>query len=233
MESDLQRHHHNFHNHQNQHQQNQMNSGLTRYHSAPSSYFSSIIDREFSEQFFNRPSSPETERIFARFMTSGGTDDDVSEVEAKEANRQQLPQFMAPVNNEEAAVLQQQSNYVSASQNFYQSPSRQPLPNQGLYSSVEAGSYTMGMDRILPQMKMGVGNNSSLVRHSSLPVGSFSHINAENSTYLLYLPIYCLVLGKYERTEKKRKYLQQVMANFFFFFCFFFSLFYIFIFCFA
>ncbi|KAG2674992.1 hypothetical protein I3760_13G163300 [Carya illinoinensis] len=176
MESDLQRHHH-----QNQHHQNQMNSGLTRYRSAPSSYFSNVIDREFCEQFFNRPSSPETERIFARFMTSGGTDDDASEVVAKEANRQQLPQFMAPVSDEAAGVLQQQNNYVSASQNFYQCPSRQPLPNQGLNSSVEAGSYPMGMDRILPQMKTGVGNNSSLVRHSSLPVGSFSHINVENS----------------------------------------------------
>ncbi|MCI11882.1 transcription factor bHLH122-like, partial [Trifolium medium] len=47
-----------------------MNSGLTRFKSAPSSYFSNIIDKEFYEHLFNRPSSPETERVFARFMNS-------------------------------------------------------------------------------------------------------------------------------------------------------------------
>jgi hypothetical protein len=71
MESDLQQHHHNFNEHQAQHQQNQMNSGLTRYRSAPSSYFSNIIDRELCEQFFSWPMRPETEKIFAQFMSSG------------------------------------------------------------------------------------------------------------------------------------------------------------------
>ncbi|KAM3693248.1 hypothetical protein ACJW30_08G151900 [Castanea mollissima] len=177
MESDLQQHHH----------QNQMNSGLTRYRSAPSSYFANIIDREFCEEFFNRPPSPETERIFARFIAgnggvggNGGTEaTNTSEVVATEASNQQT-QFMASMNNEAAGVLQQQqqqSNYGSASQNFYQGPPRPPLPN----SSVE-GSYSMGLDR-LPQMKNGGGggggggNNSSLIRHSSSPAGLFANIN--------------------------------------------------------
>ncbi|XP_040993591.1 transcription factor bHLH130-like [Juglans microcarpa x Juglans regia] len=182
MEPDHQRNHHNLHDHQHQHHQNQMNSGLTRYRSAPSSYFSGIIDREFCQQFFNRSSSPETERIVDRFMSSGGTHDDASEVAAKEAGHQSM-QFMASMNNEAAGVVQQQMNYDSASQNFYQNPSRPPLPNQGLNSSLE-GSHSMRMDRILPQTKMGAGggnNNSSLVRHNSLPAGSFSHISVENS----------------------------------------------------
>ncbi|KAF3950125.1 hypothetical protein CMV_016667 [Castanea mollissima] len=151
MESDLQQHHH----------QNQMNSGLTR------------------------PPSPETERIFARFIAgnggvggNGGTEaTNTSEVVATEASNQQT-QFMASMNNEAAGVLQQQqSNYGSASQNFYQGPPRPPLPN----SSVE-GSYSMGLDR-LPQMKNGGGggggggNNSSLIRHSSSPAGLFANIN--------------------------------------------------------
>ncbi|KAG6679335.1 hypothetical protein I3843_14G122400 [Carya illinoinensis] len=177
MEPDLQRNHHNLHDHQHQHHQSQTNSGLTRYRSAPGSYFSGIIDREFCEQFFNRSSSLETERIFDRFMSSGGTHDDASEVAAKEST-----QFMASMNNEAAGVVQQLKNYGSASQNFYQNPSRPPLPNQGLNPSLE-GSCSMGMGRILPQMRTGGGgdNNSSLVRHNSLPAGSFSHINVENS----------------------------------------------------
>ncbi|KAK7858778.1 transcription factor bhlh122 [Quercus suber] len=158
--------------------QNQMNSGLTRYRSAPSSYFANIIDREFCEEFFNRPSSPETERILTRFIAgsggggNGGTEvTNTSEVAATEASSQQT-QFMASMNNEAAGVLQQQqSNYGSASQNFYQGPPRPPLPN----SSVE-GSYSMGLDR-LPQMKTGGGNNSSLIRHSSSPAGLFANIN--------------------------------------------------------
>ncbi|KAL5055832.1 hypothetical protein RYX36_036514 [Vicia faba] len=70
MESDLQQHPTMFLDHQNHHQQQQMNTGLTRFKSAPSSYFSNIIDKEFYEHLFNRPSSPETERVFARFMNS-------------------------------------------------------------------------------------------------------------------------------------------------------------------
>jgi hypothetical protein len=188
MESDLQRHHHNFNDHQAQHQQNQMNSGLTRYRSAPSSYFSTILDRELSEQFFSRPSSPETEQIFARFMSGGGSGgsgggggaDDASEVGTKEGNIQQT-QFMQSINDEAArVVLQQQSNYGSTSQSFYQSPSRLPLPNQGLNS--------MGMDPLTQMKTGGGGNSSSLIRHSSSPAGLFSHINVENSTCLLYFP---------------------------------------------
>lgn len=184
MESDLQLHH-NLNDHQSQHQQNQMNSGLTRYRSAPSSYFSSILDREFSEQFFSRPSSPETEQIFARFMSGGGgggagggggTDDAASEVGAKEGNSQPT-QFMQSINNEAARVLQQQSNYGSTSQSFYQSPSRLPLPNQGLNS--------MGTDPLTQMKTGGGGNTSTLIRHSSSPAGLFSHINVENSTRLL------------------------------------------------
>lgn len=185
MESDLQQHHH----------QNQMNSGLSRYRSAPSSYFANIIDREFCEEFLNRPPSPETERIFARFIAgsgggggNGGTEvTNASEVVATEASNQQT-QFMASMNNEAAGVLQQQqqqpqSNYGSASQNFYQGPPRPPLLN----SSVE-GSYSMGLDR-LPQMKTGGGggggNNSSLIRHSSSPAGLFANINVGEGMYLL------------------------------------------------
>lgn len=176
MESDLQRHHHNVNDTQAQLPPNPMNSGLTRYRSAPSSYFASIIDTEFCDQFFNRPPSPETEQIFARFMTSGGAgggrNDVLPEVVAKEGNAQQS-QFMQSINNEAARVLQQQSNYSSPSQTFYQSPSRLPLPNQGPTS--------VGMDQLPPMKTGGVGHNSSLLRQSSSPAGFLAHLNVENS----------------------------------------------------
>ncbi|KAL1361840.1 hypothetical protein HN51_010159 [Arachis hypogaea] len=89
MESDLHRHppmfldHHHHHHHHHHHQQmnttttnnNNNSSGLTRFRSAPSSYFSSIIDKEFYESIFNKPSSPETEKILARFMNSLANDE--------------------------------------------------------------------------------------------------------------------------------------------------------------
>ncbi|XP_052179979.1 transcription factor bHLH128-like [Diospyros lotus] len=88
MDSDNQlHHHHQFHQlrrkARNHHQQQQqpMSSGLMRYRSAPSSYFTNLINCSFGggggncDEFMNpRPSSPETERIFARFMSAGGTE---------------------------------------------------------------------------------------------------------------------------------------------------------------
>ncbi|KAJ1421954.1 Myc-type, basic helix-loop-helix [Sesbania bispinosa] len=183
MESDLQQHPPMFLDHQHHHQ-NQMNSGLTRFRSAPSSYFSNIIDREFYEHVFNRPSSPETERIFQRFVNSLGDGDGAAEdslaqnlstvqqqqipAVKEEVNQQQQSQAMPmPSMNNEPVVLQQQqpqSNMMnnfssSAPQNFYQSTGRPPLPTQ---------------------MKTGRANNSNLIRHGSSPAGLFSNINIES-----------------------------------------------------
>lgn len=173
MESDLQQHPPMFLDH---HQQ-QMNSGLTRYRSAPSSYFSSIIDHEFYEHVFNRPSSPETERMLTRFVNSlGGGDADAEDSLAttqnpptvvavkEEVNHQ--PQDVTSMNNEPLVLQQQQqqqsnnmNNYGSSgTQNFYQSTGRPPLPNQ---------------------MKTGHGSSSNLIRHGSSPAGLFSNINID------------------------------------------------------
>lgn len=194
MESDLRQHPPMFLDHQQQ-----MNSGLTRYRSAPSSYFSNIIDKEFYESIFNRPSSPETERIFSRFVNSlsGGGDDGGSVAEdsvsqnmqpvqqvsaVKEEIISQQSQDMASMNNEPVVLQRQQSNinnYGSSStpQNFYQSSGRPPLPNQ---------------------MKTGRGSTSNLIRHGSSPAGLFSNINIESgmsnyfSVFLLLFPfIFC------------------------------------------
>ncbi|XVF47428.1 hypothetical protein PTKIN_Ptkin03bG0108400 [Pterospermum kingtungense] len=200
MESDLQhRHHHHLldYHHQPQHHQKQMNSGLTRYQSAPSSYFSNILDRDFCQEFLNRPSSPETERIIARFLSSGdagGIGDDTDNVSDQNlcAITQNSPvretavkiepqtQIMTPVNNQTGVVQQQQGNYSSASQNFYQSQPHQHFPNQQSASTMDYRiPNSTGMTRPT-QTKMGGATNSNLIRHSSSPAGLFANINIEN-----------------------------------------------------
>lgn len=190
-------------------QQPQVNSsGLTRYRSAPSSYFSNIIDREFYEHVFNRPSSPETERVFSRFMNSLNseeedslhhhklsTDSSSSSAAVKE---EVVNQHNQSVNEEHVVVaaLQQSNNNMnsynnSASRNFYQSSSsKPPLPNQNpnLPSAMEQGSFSMGLRHS--------GNNSNLTRHSSSPAGLFSQINIENGMSCVhFMFIYFLILA--------------------------------------
>ncbi|ONH99271.1 hypothetical protein PRUPE_6G022200 [Prunus persica] len=188
MESDLQQHHHK--------PQQHMNSSLMRYRSAPSSYFANL-DSDFCEPLFNRPSSPETERIFARFLTGegggngdgggGGTEETASHHKVTTQTNNQQTQFMVPKVDNEAVVIQQQqqshlNNYSSVSQGFYQSPSsKPPLPNQSLNSANE-GAYSMGTSQ-LPSVKTGGVTNSNLIRHSSSPAGLFSHMNIDVTGY--------------------------------------------------
>ncbi|KAK7272028.1 hypothetical protein RJT34_28374 [Clitoria ternatea] len=161
-----------------QQQSQQVNSsGLTRNRSAPSSLFTNIIDREFYEHIFNRPSSPETERVFSRFMSSLSEEDSLNQRFSTDSSAV----IKEEINHE--GVLQQSSvsidnNYSSNSNNcdnsvsrdFYQSSNTiAPLPNQNVYS--------IGVN----ELKSGSGgNNSTLIRHSSSPAGLFSQINIEN-----------------------------------------------------
>ncbi|KAF7805387.1 transcription factor bHLH122 [Senna tora] len=156
-----------------------MNSGLTRYRSAPSSYFSNIIDKEFYEDMFNRPSSPETERLFSRFMNSlaadADADDSPSQFLSPAPQNSAVKQEIMPSINNEPLVLQQQHNninntFASSPHSLYQSAGRPPLPNHTLTSS--------GIHR-LPHIKSSDANNSNLIRHNSSPAGLFSHINIE------------------------------------------------------
>ena len=201
MESDLQNHHHHLPDYnQPQHHPKQMNSGLMRYQSAPSSYFSNILDRDFCQEFLNRPSSPETEQIIARFLSSsgdaGGGDGNtenisdqnvcaiahISPIRETTIKIEQQTQIMTPMNNQTGVMQpkQQQGNYSSASQNFYQSQPQQHLPNQQSGSTMDYRiPNSTGMAQPT-QMKMGGGNNSNLIRHSSSPAGLFSNINIEN-----------------------------------------------------
>ncbi|XP_011037863.1 PREDICTED: transcription factor bHLH122-like isoform X3 [Populus euphratica] len=192
----MEHHHHFLHGH-NEHQQihqKQTNPGLTRYQSAPSSYLSNILDRDFCEEFLNRPASPETERILARFLaSSSGNTENISsqnlceiKQDSPEAVPQtnQQPQMVAAMNNlgsdtrVQKQQQQQQSNY-SASQGFYQNQAKPPLPDQKSGSGMNYRSMnSVGTER-LPSMKPSSSNNSNLVRHSSSPAGLFSNINSE------------------------------------------------------
>lgn len=197
MESDLQHHHHFLHDHHQhqQHHQKQMNSGLMRYQSAPSSFFTGFLDRESCEEFLNKPTSPETERIFARFLANSGGDTENMLNQNFGVIKQESPVGEAVAQVNQRAQIndttfhqqeqQQKSNYSSsASQSFYQNQSRPPLPDQSSGSGMDYRMVTsMGMEH-LPQVK---SSNSNLVRHSSSPAGLFSNINIEmeNGTLLL------------------------------------------------
>lgn len=180
MESDL-----------HQQQQPQVNSsGLTRYRSAPSSYFNNIIDKEFYEHVFNRPSSPETERVFSRFMNSLGSEEDLltQKISVESTVKEEEEILNVNINQQEQEREQEQmihhhqsNNYEHnpvSSHGFYQTSVMPPLPNQNVVSGLD-GSFSMGVNR-LQQMKSHSGNNSNLIRHSSSPAGLFSQINIEN-----------------------------------------------------
>ncbi|KAE8682958.1 Transcription factor bHLH80 [Hibiscus syriacus] len=183
MESDLQRRNH---YHQPQHHQKQTNTGLTRYQSAPSSYFSNILDRDFCQEILNRPSSPETERIIARFLSnsddaagSGGDYPDNISDQNLGSITPNSPLRETTVKIEPQTQIMTQMNY-SVPQNFYQSQPQQYLSNQQPNSTMDYRvQSSTEMDRPI-ELKMGNGNNSSLIRHSSSPAGLFSNMNIEN-----------------------------------------------------
>ncbi|KAE8734751.1 bHLH129 protein [Hibiscus syriacus] len=180
MESDLQHYHHHMDYLQPRHNQRQMNSGLTRYQSAPSSLFSNILDKDFCQEILNRPTSPETERIISRFLSSGDdaasgcVDDNTEKIPeqnlctatqtspVKETVKiEEQTQIMTPMDNQTGLMQQQQANYSSVPLNLYQTQPQQYLVNQ------QPGSVI-------------VGSKSNLIRHSSSPAGWFSKINVEN-----------------------------------------------------
>lgn len=180
--SDLQQHHHHNHHHsllnhqQHQQQQQPANSGLMRYRSAPSSYFNEMLDRELCQQFFNRPSSPETERIFARFMTST---DDLDPLKPPVTIPTPTPNPNLTPNPE---PVQSSNNNYSAPPpppaTFYQSASKPPLPTSQAMNSGGEVPYSQRMNTQIPAMKTG------LVRHSSSPAGLFANIDIDSGNFL-------------------------------------------------
>ncbi|CAK9146752.1 unnamed protein product [Ilex paraguariensis] len=177
-----------------------MNSSLTRYKSAPSSYFANLVNKggyggEDLEQLLNpRATIPETERIFPRFVSETGSENSNSHMygigQNSSSNGPAQSQIVAPLKREtefhhhqqQQPQQQQSNNYASGSRMIYQSQSQahhdSEASNSGIDNSYRLPS-SLAMDG-LPYMKMGGGSNSNLIRHSSSPAGLFSHINVEN-----------------------------------------------------
>lgn len=226
MESDLQQHHHHIHDIQPQLHQRQLNTGLTRYQSAPSSYFSSFL--ESCEDFLNRPSSPETERIFARFLSNANenTDDTTNNNDLSDQNlgliqnspvkmepeqeqqpqqqqtqimQQQQTQILPQQQQHQAQIMQQQRTFSASSQSFYPNRPQQNLQNPpNSASGLDYGCInSTGVPRF-PPMKMATGgNNSNLVRHSSSPAGLFANLEIENGMFSqLFALLYMFVWEK-------------------------------------
>ncbi|KAL4576888.1 hypothetical protein LXL04_012988 [Taraxacum kok-saghyz] len=154
--------------------QQPMNSGLTRYRSAPSSYFSNLINTGMSEDedvdpFFNpRASSPETERILSRLISSNGHGD--NSVSHQNQIRGNDPPFMDPTKQERVNFpyhSQQQQQQQMIYQNHQQSDHNHNSTVSGSTSALVNPLATMN-----PPM--------NLLRQSSSPAGFFEHINMDN-----------------------------------------------------
>ncbi|XP_073135080.1 transcription factor bHLH130-like [Henckelia pumila] len=161
-------------NHQRAAQEQQTGgSGLARYRSAPSSYFATLLNRNDAsgleaddlEQIFNlRASSPETQRIFSRFMTSSDSVDQEQQLQLQ-ANSTFLPPRKETESNQLQRQRQRQRQKTSRDYSemiLYQNHGSSQAANSVMYPS---------------HIKM---ESSNLVRHSSSPAGLFASINIEN-----------------------------------------------------
>ncbi|KAF5208077.1 Transcription factor bhlh [Thalictrum thalictroides] len=167
-----------------QQQQQQMNSGLLRYRSAPSSLFANFMDGE--DDFIashHRSSSPEAESMFARFMNCDSTSPSLHEIADKSAVKAEVS--VGNSTNNKSSQFMGVIDEHGTEQMMYSSPPPLPPKQQQSMSNhasnvaenVYRVASSMGLDHQSPQMKMG---NSNLIRHSSSPAGLFANLNVEN-----------------------------------------------------
>ncbi|XP_047313862.1 transcription factor bHLH122-like [Impatiens glandulifera] len=137
-----------------QQQQQQMNSGLTRYRSAPSSYYASFLNSgedRFDQFLKDQTYKQEPQENFMRYASDGTT------IEESSLRNQGLrSQSMNPQAKQDDAAYSFTSSHQSHHQN-----------------TVVASSDMNQMD---PEISRGI----SLVRQSSSPAGFLSYFNAEN-----------------------------------------------------
>ncbi|CAH1424885.1 unnamed protein product [Lactuca virosa] len=182
MDSDL--HHHQHHQQLQQPQQN-MNSGLTRYRSAPSSYFSNLISNgiygdDDSDPFFNpRVSTTETDQILSRFTSSttavvAGSGGDSTSQQIMNQIGGYESQFMDSVKQEQEGVYseslqqQQQQQQPMIYQNQFQP--------QTDHINRPVSTCSSAMDESLTTMNLP----TNLLRQSSSPAGFFAHLDIDN-----------------------------------------------------
>ncbi|XP_051141573.1 transcription factor bHLH80-like [Andrographis paniculata] len=150
-------------------QQNmQTGSGLTRYRSAPSSYFSELLNSpaggfgadDFAQLFNPRASSPETQRIFSRFMNGSDDADDNN----FPPNTTSSSQFLSPAKPE----LDHAPPPPPPQSNDY---SYQTKPWPSSFTQSRVGQI---------KLEAAAAAGGGLIRHSSLPVGFLANVNVES-----------------------------------------------------
>ncbi|CAH2036381.1 unnamed protein product [Thlaspi arvense] len=174
MESEFQQHHFLLHDHQHQRPRN---SGLIRYQSAPSSYFSSFGEGESIEEFLDRPTSPETERILSGFLQTTDTSNNVDSFlhhtfsgQNSDGTEKKPPEVKTEVVDIPATAMEVVGGDVGRVVTSV-------APDSIGYASVV---------RNLGQNKRPRENNdrtpaSNLARHNSSPAGLFSSVDVETA----------------------------------------------------
>ncbi|XP_024006340.1 transcription factor bHLH122 [Eutrema salsugineum] len=172
MESEFQQHH--FHLHDHQHQRPR-NSGLIRYQSAPSSYFSSFGDRESIEEFLDRPTSPETERILSGFLQTTDTSNNVDSFLHHTFNSDGSEKKPPEVKMEEVDIPATAMEVV--------------VSGGGDDVEVSVAPDSIGYDSVVrnlgqnkrPRERDDRTPANNLARHNSSPAGLFSSVDVETA----------------------------------------------------
>lgn len=173
MESEFQQHHFLIH-HDHQHQRPR-NSGLIRYQSAPSSYFSSF--GESIEEFLDRPTSPETERILSGFLqttdTSNNVDSFLHHTFNSDGTEKKPPEVKTEEEETEIPVTATAMEEVGDVE-------------------ISVTSDSIGYARNLGQNKRPRERDdrtpaNNLARHNSSPAGLFSSIDVETGLNHFFL----------------------------------------------
>lgn len=151
----------------------EMNSGLLRFSSAPSSLLGEVCD-DFLPV---RPSSPETESLFSRFIAPYPRDEIRDKSSAAAAAAAGSHEHRNTLFTSVAA--EQNGGFSSvSSQLLYHTQQQQPVA-ENVYRVV--GSMAMEVD----QMKQGCAGGANLLRQSSSPAGFVSHLNADSGDLLI------------------------------------------------
>lgn len=186
MESEFQQHHFLLHDHQHQRQRN---SGLIRYQSAPSSYFSSFENRESIEEFLDRPTSPETERILSGFLQTTDTSNNVDSFLHHTFSRQNSGGTTTEKKTPEVKTEEEEEIDVPATAMEVVGDVEIPVASESIPRNLGQNKRPREKDDRAPP-----ANN--LARHNSSPAGLFSSIDVETGSRNL------LPLGKLSNFEK-------------------------------
>ncbi|KAL3645108.1 hypothetical protein CASFOL_010288 [Castilleja foliolosa] len=189
----------NNHQQQQQFQQNMQTgsgSGLTRYRSAPSSYFATLLSSPSNDDVFGgddlehlfNPRASGNNNSTETVRENSSTTNLPSQSQLRQLNSQFLPPRKAETQPQHQQQLQRQrsNDFSSGSQMVYQShnsdASNSTAAIGNSYGGLSgSGSVSGSFDP--NQLKMervdGVGN-FTLIRHSSSPAGLFANIDIEN-----------------------------------------------------